>query len=159
MLWSIQRCDSIASWKPFDLGKLKINYDIAVVDGKLFMAAICCDSEGNILKAITSTTNGRNNNKGEARAARMECQVAEEFMENEIIFEGDCLNLVNQVMDEIGEPDWDIVGEVRTIRRLLKDHVMWSFTWIPHEANFAAHNLANYCINCNLFGELIFLIY
>lgn len=77
---------------------------------------------------------------GEARAARLACQLADVFADYDIIIEGDCLNLVNQVLDDTAALDWAISGEVTTIRRLLQDHVKWSFVWTPREANMAAHN-------------------
>ncbi|KAB1204936.1 hypothetical protein CJ030_MR7G015230 [Morella rubra] len=43
---------------------------------------------------------------------------------------------------------------VNTICRLLQEHEKWSFGWIPREANFAAHNLAKWCINSTKFGEI-----
>lgn len=133
------------NWKPLDFGQLKINNEVAVVGDNFFLAAICRDTEGHILKATSSKLTGRNPIEGEARAARLACHLAAEFVDQVIVIEGDCLNLVNQVEELNSEPDWDIVGEVCTIRRLLMDHMQWSFRWIPREANCAAHNLAKWC--------------
>lgn len=83
-------------WRPHDSGKLKINYDVAVLDGTLFIEAICRNSRGAILHARTSKLEGYNPIKGEARAARM---AAELFMGSHLTIEGDYLNLVNQVCD------------------------------------------------------------
>lgn len=42
---------------------------------------------------------------GEARAARLACQLADVFADYDIIIEGDCLNLVNQVLDDTAALD------------------------------------------------------
>lgn len=107
------------------------------------MAVICRNNLGNIILARTSRAEGRSPTKGEARAARMACQMAGLFSAHDIILEGDCE--VNQVVDGTAAVDWAISGEVTTIQRLLQDHPTWSFNWIPREANVAAHNLVKWC--------------
>lgn len=37
--------------------------------------------------------------------------------------------------------DWDIEGEVATIRKILQNHPEWSLT-SPRDGNYVAHNLA-----------------
>lgn len=151
---SLQR-DEKMLWKPPDPGQFKINYDVAVLGDSLCMAAMCHDNLGNIILARTSRVAGRSPIKGEARAARLACQMASSFSAHEIILEGDCLTLVNQVVDATAAVDWDISGEVITIRRLLQDHPTWSFKWIPREANVAAHNLAKWCSLVLALGSLV----
>lgn len=136
-------------WRPPDCGKLKINYDVVVLDWTLFIEAICRNSKGAILHARASKLEGSNPIKGEAGAARM---AAELFMGSHLTIEGDYLNLVNQVCDMNGFLDWEIEGEVNTIRQLLKANANWSIEWIPHEGNVAAYNLAHWCINHFVFG-------
>ncbi|KAB1223188.1 hypothetical protein CJ030_MR2G011925 [Morella rubra] len=65
-------------WKPPDPGNLKINYDVVVAEGNLFLAAICCNSLGTIVLARTCKIDGRSPIKGEAWAARLACQMAGE---------------------------------------------------------------------------------
>lgn len=97
---------------------------------------------------------GSNPLKGEARAALMACRIAEFFAGARPTVEGDCSALINQVREWNQIPNWEIEGEVTTIRNLLVEHEDWSFVWIPREANFAAHNLAKWSSSQSLFGEL-----
>lgn len=68
---------------------------------------------------------GQNPIKGEARAARLVCLSAKEFNGMSVILEGDYLELICQVNDRNLIPNWEIVGEVETIRSLLAIHPEW----------------------------------
>lgn len=146
--------DTVQLWKPPALGHMKINYDVAMHDGYLVWAVICRNSDGRIVQARASNIAGTNPLKGEARAARMACETASYFLPLEVTIEGDCLNLVNQVDDVFSTPDWVIAGEVYTIRSLLRDNAKWHFVWVSREANIAAHNLAQWCSQRRVFGDI-----
>lgn len=103
-------------------------------------------------RLVQGTQGGGNPIKGEARAARLACLVAADFEGIQICIEGDCLELVNQVVYVEGQPVWEIAGKVETIKNLLVDHAEWSFSWTPREGNFAAHNLAHWCKHQNISG-------
>lgn len=79
---------------------------------------------------------------------------AELFMGSHLTIEGDYLNLVNQVCDMNGFLDWEIEGEVNTIRQLLKANANWSIEWILHEGNVAAYNLAIGVLTILFLGEI-----
>lgn len=64
-----------------------------------------------------------------SQAARLTCLCADCFVGVPGIIEGDSLELVNQVQDRDRIPDWEIAGEVNTIRSLLDIHHYWSFVW------------------------------
>ncbi|KAB1224572.1 hypothetical protein CJ030_MR2G004964 [Morella rubra] len=110
------------------------------------------DSQGVIKQAHVGKVRGKNPLKGEARAARLACSVATCFAGSPICIEGDCLELVNQVQSQIVTPDWEVAGEVETIRSLLEANTSWSFSWTPREGNYAAHFLAQWCISSDLSG-------
>ncbi|KAB1220433.1 hypothetical protein CJ030_MR3G009893 [Morella rubra] len=112
LAWGTLQQEEKRIWKPPDTGQLKINYDVAVAENYLCIAAICHNSLGHILMAKSNRMVGGSPIKGEARAARLACQMAALFDGQGINIEGDCLNLVTQVQDEVGALDWDISGEV-----------------------------------------------
>lgn len=120
----------------------------------MFFVAICRNSIGGIQQARVGKVTGRNPLKGEARAARLACLLAECFGGISLSIVGDCLELVNQVHLRGGTPDWEISGEVETIRKLLEEHSEWSFIWTPREGNYAAHNLARWCTNHDISGHI-----
>lgn len=60
-----------------------------------------------------------------------------------MIFEGDSLVLINQVLNEDCYPDWLIECEVATIRQFLMEPPSWKLQWTPHEGNEMAHWLAH----------------
>lgn len=51
--------------------------------------------------------------------------MAEELTNEEVMFKGDSLVLINQVLQTDNTPDWLIEGEVDTMRLFLQDHVNW----------------------------------
>ncbi|KAB1202385.1 hypothetical protein CJ030_MR8G020182 [Morella rubra] len=141
------------SWTPPDLGQLKVNYDVAVCNGTLVFAALIRNSQGHILHAQAGkTVLGNNPIKGGARAARLACDCALCFEGTPLIIEGDCLDLVTQIHDRDSLSDWEIAGEVDSIRGLLDIHSDWSFTWARRDANAAAHSLARWCSRQQNYG-------
>lgn len=149
--WQTQRRENEEIWKPPDHGKLKVNCDVALSRGILYIAVICHNDLGEVIQVKTSSTLGSSPVKDEARAARLACQLETEVPFNIVIIKGDYLNLVEQVSLVL---DWEIDGEVTTIRILLQEHEGWSFIWTPHEANFAAHNLAHWCRSGSVMGNI-----
>lgn len=106
--------------------------------------AVCRNWRGEILKVRFKRIYGAESIKGEARAARLACLLAEDFDYCDVIMEGDAQILVNQVVDLDTVPDWVIEAEVLTIRALLRNHSKWKFRWIPRNGNCLAHNLARW---------------
>ncbi|KAB1225092.1 hypothetical protein CJ030_MR1G005379 [Morella rubra] len=104
--------NSIFRWMPPNQEELKVNYHVAVHGGALFFASICRNGNGDILQACAGTTAGHNPLKGEARAARLACQVAASFEGIPMCIDVDSLDLVNQVYNLDVPPDWEIAGEV-----------------------------------------------
>ncbi|KAB1209417.1 hypothetical protein CJ030_MR6G027716 [Morella rubra] len=80
--------------------------------------------------------------KGEVLAAYLAFAMGMNFTGREVIFEGDSLVLLNQVLNEDCHPDWLIESEVETIRQFLKEQPSWKLQWTPHEWNEMAHRLA-----------------
>ncbi|KAB1215428.1 hypothetical protein CJ030_MR4G010561 [Morella rubra] len=124
-------------------GTLKINFDVAVKEGNLFLAAVCRNSSGAILHIRTNQVRGSQPPKVEALAARMAFALGMLFTDCEIIFEGDSLILVHQVVNEECIPDWLIEGEVETIRQFLMEQPAWKLQWTPREGDEMAHQLAS----------------
>ncbi|KAB1219778.1 hypothetical protein CJ030_MR3G005787 [Morella rubra] len=120
----------------------------------MYLVVLCRNSDGWIIQARTSKIVGNNPIKGEAPATRMAFQVATSYRGVEVVVKGDCLNLVNQVADIESIPDWDIAGEVSTIRILLNENGKWKSGWISREVNFAAHNLAKWCTMSLILGDI-----
>lgn len=145
LAWSCMNEGLRKHWEPPEPGQINVNYDVAVQAGRLIFAAITRDSQGQILHARSGTIEGLNPIKGEARAARLACEMAIELPGVKVIIEGDCLNLVTQVHERAQPVDWEIAGEVETIRRLLELHQEWTLAWTPREGNEALHLLAKWC--------------
>lgn len=106
------------------------------------MAAVGRNRKGEILQVRVCKLRGDNPLKGEARAARLACMMAEDFAEQEVCLEGDAQQLVKQVNEINASPDWLIEAEVMTIRAMLRLHPLWRFQWTPREGNYMAHHLA-----------------
>lgn len=92
--WQTHSRDNEDVWKPPDTGHFKVNYDVALSEGLMYMATICRNELGAIIQAKTSITLGSSPIKGEARVARMPCQIAVAVPWQQVIIEGDCLTLI-----------------------------------------------------------------
>lgn len=103
---------------------------------------VCRNSHGEILQVWLSKFHGTDSIKGEARAARLACVLAEELKESEVWLEGDVQTLVQQISDSSVVPDWNIEVEVMSIRALLRANPLWNISWTAREGNFMAHLLA-----------------
>lgn len=106
-------------WEPPEQGVIKINYDVSVQIA-VYFAAISRNKKGEVMHARTSKIVGHNPLKGEASVARMVSLIAETFVGITLIIEGDCLELVDRVIDQGRTPDWEIAREVETIRKSIR---------------------------------------
>lgn len=138
--WSSKLGHQMKSWIPLDVGQLKVNYDVAVYNGILVFAAIIRNSQGQVIQAQSGKAE-----KGRRGLPVWRVLVRTVLMGYRLLLKMDCLDLVTQVHDRDSLSDWEIAGEVETIRGLLDTHHDWRFIWIPREGNAPTHNLARWC--------------
>ncbi|KAI8559196.1 hypothetical protein RHMOL_Rhmol04G0154300 [Rhododendron molle] len=67
---------------------------------------------------------------------------------NEVIFESDCLALMNCFKDGKPPCPWEIKAIVDDIRSWTKTR-RWSFIWCSREIKRVAHGLAEFCADRN----------
>lgn len=80
--------------------------------------------------------------------------MAAEFEEQDILVEGDFLVLIEQVNKVDSAPDWNIEGEVWTLRRLLSQHARWQLHWMPHDGNQLPHRPAKWAWSLDTLGDI-----
>lgn len=135
--WNKQEKVVLISQIPPREGAIKINYDASLKENWISAAAVCRNWKGDIIKARLCKARGVDPIKGEARAARLACLLAEEFAEYEVFLEWDAQFLVHKVVDPETTPDWII-----TLRATLSLHPLWHFQGTSREGNNMVHNLA-----------------
>ncbi|KAI8572085.1 hypothetical protein RHMOL_Rhmol01G0171300 [Rhododendron molle] len=70
----------------------------------------------------------------------------------EVIFESDCLTLINCFKDDKSACPWEIktiVDDIKIGAQLRK----WSFIWCNMEKNRVAHGLVKFCSGMNFFFQ------
>lgn len=117
-------------------------------------AAVCRNSNGEVLCIRTQKTRGRDPIEGEALAARLAFALAADFQDIDIVIGGDALLLVEQVENLNIQADWIIDAEVSTMRALLQNHANWSIHWSPRDGNYLAHNIAQWAWNIVNHGQI-----
>ncbi|KAI8573093.1 hypothetical protein RHMOL_Rhmol01G0251900 [Rhododendron molle] len=88
----------------------------------------------------------------EAWALRIACATAFELNLFEAIFESDCLEVINAVLDAKSSGPWEISTIIEDIKNWAKDRC-WSFLWCCREQNKVAHCLADLCLKKNLVNQ------
>lgn len=89
--WNNQRFELLISWLPPRENTIKINFDASLQEHWISVAAVCSNGKGEIIQARICKLRRDDPLKGEARAARLACLLAEDFADQEIWMEGRCI--------------------------------------------------------------------
>ncbi|KAB1221835.1 hypothetical protein CJ030_MR2G004015 [Morella rubra] len=153
--WVGKEMTCLICWQPPTEGMLKINFDVAVRENWLCAGVVCRNHHGEVLRVRTQKFRGRDPLKGEALAARIAFALAEEFVDTDILIEGDSLLLVEQVENLHLQADWMIEAEVSTMRSFLRTHLAGRFAGLLEIViNYLGHNIAQLAWNLVIHGDI-----
>lgn len=140
--WS-SRCATFSdTWTPPDLGCLKINFEVAVCQERLYTAVSVRDSSSSLCTVYMERIRAVDPLVGEATAAIRAVEIALSEQWSRVIFESDSKLLCADVSQPIHSPCWKIEDLVLTIHYAFKSQSAWALHWVPRRLNQQAHLLA-----------------
>jgi hypothetical protein len=129
-------------WSPPSAGSFKINFDTAIRENFSVQAAVCRNSKGKIVKAISQTNPPCDPNFGEALAARLAASLAASLQLQNFSLEGDSAVVVSALNNPSISLDWHIESVIANALSLIPVSSLWLATKIHRSANFCAHYVA-----------------
>lgn len=113
------------------------------------LGVVACDSEGKcIIKIQRRITGNLGPVNAEALAALLAVQIADRLGWWEVIFQGDCLNVIFDINNPFGV-EGNHANIVKDITSLKDKHPLFLFHWISRDQNEEAHVLARGAISAN----------
>ncbi|KAL0352379.1 UNVERIFIED_CONTAM: hypothetical protein Scaly_1626600 [Sesamum calycinum] len=137
-----------ALWRPLENGFVKINYDAALfLDiGDFGIGVIAHDHEGNCLAWLSQRLHRTISPALAAWAARAAIDLGIRFKWDKIIIEGNCANLVKQLVDQEGYSSSTKLL-IHEIFALCPRFLSCSFSLLRRQGNCVAHSLARSAVN------------
>ncbi|KAL3833012.1 hypothetical protein ACJIZ3_007748 [Penstemon smallii] len=134
--------NSFSGWLPPPKGWFKANSDAAFKNGDAALAVVIRNSSGSVVFASSRSTPCINAKVAEALAIRDACKFLNEIGVHNIIFECDCLLVVQAILFWEENMDWAISSIILEIREFWASWPKWRFKFVSRSVNCAAHNLA-----------------
>ncbi|KAL0429893.1 UNVERIFIED_CONTAM: putative mitochondrial protein [Sesamum radiatum] len=138
-----------SSWRPPEQGFVKINYDVALFfdTGDFGIGIIARDHNGNCLAWLSQRLHRIISPEiGEAWVARAAVELGCRSNWDKIVIEGDCANLVKQLVTHEGH-DSSTEVIIRDIFALCPRFRSSSFSLVRRQGNCVAHSIARSAIN------------
>jgi hypothetical protein len=129
-------------WSPPSAGSFKINFDTAIRENLSVQVAICRDSTGKIVKAISQINPPCDPNFGEALAARLAASLAASLHQKNFSLEGDSTVVISALNNPSISLDWHIEFVIANALAMIPASSLWLATKIHRSTNFCAHHVA-----------------
>lgn len=100
--WEEKLTPHVVTWQLPTQGWWKINADAAVRDNRVFLASVCRDSDGNLIRVWTRSHVKGSANWAEAQAVLMAVREASRLNLSYIFLEGDSQNIINALKFKLG---------------------------------------------------------
>jgi hypothetical protein len=142
--WSSKASNIVEVWSPPAKGSFKINFDTAIKGNFSAQAAVCRDSNGKIIKAISQISPPCDPNFGEALAALLAASLAVSLQLKKIIIEGDSQTVITALQHPTITQDWSIDSIISDSLSILSTSSNWEARKINRSANFYAHHVAHW---------------
>ncbi|GLT55807.1 hypothetical protein SLA2020_288950 [Shorea laevis] len=122
-------------WQPPKAGFFKVNFDTAIRESFSVQAAICCDSKGKIIKAVSQFNPSCDPTYGEALAASLAISLSLPVF----TLEGDSLTVILALQSPIPSQYWKIADLISDTISLLSVSHSWEAHKVNKSASFYAH--------------------
>ena len=129
-------------WSPPAAGTHKINFDTTIKETISVQAAMCKDSNGHIVKALSQIKPPCDPNFGEALVAYLAAFVASSLNLSKFSLEGDSSVVIEALNNPLISQDWHIDSVIVTTLSLLPASSCWVANKIHRSVNFCAHYVA-----------------
>uniref|UniRef100_A0A803Q8E1 RNase H type-1 domain-containing protein n=1 Tax=Cannabis sativa TaxID=3483 RepID=A0A803Q8E1_CANSA len=145
----------ILSWAPPPPSWLCCNSDVAISSAGSMLAAVFRDEWSNIIAIKTSRTNVNDPLLAEALAVSMAADEANSMGVNNIIFQSDNLNVVNEFQDQTSQVfNFRIRYAKARFANSCSKFKEWGIIHIPRRCNFMAHNIAKWATCYKVSGRI-----
>jgi hypothetical protein len=129
-------------WSPPPTGSFKVNFDTAIHEQFSMQAAVCRDSQGLILKALSQISPQCEANFGEALAAQLAASLAVSMDLQTFSLEGDSATVIAALKTPALSQDWQINSVIAATLASLPASFSWETRKVHRSANFCAHQVA-----------------
>jgi hypothetical protein len=119
-----------------------VNFDTTIRDKFSVQAAICRDSKGKIVKAISQVNPPCDPTFGEALATRLATSLAASLQLKSFSLEGDSKIVIAALTSPSITSDWHIDSVIANTLSLLTTASFWEAKKIHRSANFCTHHVA-----------------
>jgi hypothetical protein len=123
-------------------GSFKINFDTAICENFSVQAAVCKDSKGKIVKAISQTNPPCDPNFGEALATQLAASLTASLQLKNFSLEGDSVVVILALNNQSITFDWHIEYVIANALSIIPISSLWLATKIHRSVNFCAHYVA-----------------
>ncbi|KAB1199595.1 hypothetical protein CJ030_MR0G020163 [Morella rubra] len=152
LAWNAVEVASGLFWRPSPVGSWKCNVDVAVRSSHSVLTVVVRDSEGSLCSLYTERLTSQDPLVGEMAALWAAVRLVEDKSWPQIIFESDCLSVVQDVLHESPVAGWQMEDWLPGIRRFFSMHAPHSLCWIPRRQNKLAHRLAKWAASAVVYG-------
>jgi hypothetical protein len=129
-------------WLPPAANSYKINFDTAVRDSFSAQSAVCRDSNGKIIKALSKISPPCDPTYGEALAMSLAVSLAVSLNISKFILEGDSLIVIMALQHPSLVLDWKIENIIADSIAMIPPSSSWKARKVHRSANFCAHHVA-----------------
>jgi hypothetical protein len=106
--WTSKLSPNREHWSPLPPNSFKVNFDIAIKDEFSSQAAICRNSNGNIIKILQQIRPPHSPAYGEAQAALLACSLAVSLNLENFVIEGNSATVITALQDPSLIIDWQL---------------------------------------------------
>ncbi|KAL0009349.1 hypothetical protein SO802_010851 [Lithocarpus litseifolius] len=142
------------TWIPPPPNWIKLNFDAAIREGKTSVAVVGRDQKGNLVATWVEQRCPGSPLSGEANAALLAIQRAVEAGFKNVVIEGDALNVIEPLRNQLIAPHWSIKFVVEDILYFAKGLDNVKFSFVCRVGNEAAHLLARWVAILNWNGPV-----
>ncbi|KAB1226003.1 hypothetical protein CJ030_MR1G018422 [Morella rubra] len=150
--WTSVSKDSSLGWKPPAVGSVKCNVDVAMSYTHSVLVVVFRDHEGSLYTVYTESIPSQDSLLGEIAAFFAATRLAIDLPFSRILFESDCLVLVQDIFDLAVRIGWQAEGWVSSIRSFFRTHPQHSLGWVSCRSNKLVHRLAKWAATKDVFG-------
>jgi hypothetical protein len=146
----------VEKWIPLAPNWVKINFDTAIHDSFSAQAAMCCNSDGQIIHMSSQISPSCTPNIGEALAAQLAISLACSFSLDQFILEGDSAVVIQALNHPFSVLDWRISSIIFESLDSISSASSWEARKINRSTNFYAHSMARWAAAKSHFGNIPF---
>ena len=133
-------------WSPPPAGSFKINFDTTIRKQFSVQTAVCRDSKGHIIKALSRISPPCDANYGEALAAQLVASLSVSLDLKTFSLECDSSAIIDALKTPALSQDWHVNSDIAATLDSLPASSSWEVRKIHRSANFCAYHVAFWAV-------------